>query len=57
MWSEFAPDYNKSVFLLNNKRVIPSLFVTVAFTTYRDFASSKSATEALKTPEHHLKCV
>ena len=53
---EFASYYNKSMFLANNKRLISPLFGTVALTTYRDFTSSKSTIETLKTLEHHVKC-
>ena len=55
--SEFSSDYNKSVFLANNKRLISSFSGTLALTTYRDFTSSKSTIETLKTLEHHVKCV
>ena len=55
--SEFASDYNKSVFLANNEGPISPFFGTVVLTNYRDFTSSKSTTETLKTLEHHVKRV
>ena len=55
--SEFASDYNKSMFLVNNRRLTSPLFGTVTLTTYRDFTSSKSTIETLKTLEHHVECV
>ena len=55
--SEFASDYNKSIFFTNDKRAISRLLGTVTLLPNRDFTCSTSTIETLKTLEEDVKFV